>query len=75
MIGGISEGMQEPVYFHSVQLYIEDNWIINVTAGFVKKLTFNGLLGRTGFFDNFFVSFDHTVQPPVFEITKIEQKT
>jgi hypothetical protein len=74
LIGGISEGMQEPVYFHKVQLYIEDNWIIDVTAGFVKKLTFAALLGRNGFFDNFLVTFDHSYQPPMFEINKIEKR-
>ncbi len=71
MIGGISEGMEEPVFFHNVQIWVEENWLIQVDAGFVKKLMFNGILGRGGFFDNFFVRFDHTSSPPTFEIDRI----
>lgn len=70
-IGGISEGLQESVYFHKVQIWVEENWLIEVTAGFVKKLTFSGILGRNGFFDNFHVHFDHTAYPPIVEIEKI----
>lgn len=71
MVGGISEGIQERVYFHNVQIWVEETWLIEVTAGFVKKLTFNGILGRNGFFDNFHVRFDHAAQPPVLEIDRI----
>jgi hypothetical protein len=70
-IGGIIQGPEQPVYFCPVQLYVADNWVINVTAGFLKKLTVPGLLGRNGFFDAFKVSFDHYVSPPVFEIERI----
>lgn len=73
VIGGISEGMQEPVYFHKVKIWVEENWIIEVIAGFVKKLSYTGILGRSGFFDNFYVRFDHTANPPAFEFERIPQ--
>ncbi len=69
-IGGISQGMSEPVYFHRIKIYIEIDWVIDVTAGFIKKLSVAGILGRNGFFDNFVVNFDHSSLPPVLEITK-----
>jgi hypothetical protein len=69
-IGGIIQGPQQPVYFCPVQLYIADNWVITVTAGFLKKLAVSGILGRNGFFDAFSVKFDHLVSPPAFEIER-----
>ena len=36
----------EPVFFHRVKIYIELDWIIEVTAGFCKKLAVAGILGR-----------------------------
>ena len=74
-IGGIitGHGMTETAYFHPVQLYIEMDWIIGVTAAFVKRLAVPGILGRDGFFDRFYVRFDHSVSPPTVEVTKIER--
>jgi hypothetical protein len=73
MIGGLSHGMKEPVFYHKVRLYIEADWIIDVTAGFIKKLSVAAILGRNGFFDSFKVSFDHSYNPPVFDIDRIEK--
>jgi len=70
-LGGISEGMEEPVFFHKEQIWVEESWLTEVEAGFVKKLRFTGILGRNGFFDNFLVRFDHTHNPPEFEIERI----
>lgn len=71
-VGGITKGAPEPVYFHKVQIYVEADWIVNVMAGFCKKLSVAAILGRNGFFDNFYVRFDHSSNPPVLEINKIE---
>lgn len=72
-IGGIITGTKEPIYFHKIRLYVEADWVIDVTAGFVKKLAVPGILGRNGFFDYFQVHFDHSEDPPVVEIKKIER--
>lgn len=69
-IGGIIQGPEQAVYFCPIQIYVADNWVISVTAGFLKKLAVPGILGRNGFFDAFKVSFDHLVSPPAFEIER-----
>ncbi len=70
-MGGVIANLQESAYFHRVQIYVESNWKITVTAGFMENLSVGGILGRNGFFDNFRVTFDQGVNPPEFEITKI----
>jgi|SRR5579872_102529 len=72
-VGGITKGAPEPVYFHKVQVYVEADWIINIMAGFCKKLSVAAILGRNGFFDNFHTQFDHSGNPPVLEIRRIER--
>jgi hypothetical protein len=72
-ISGISQGMQEPAFFHRVKIYVEADWVITVTAGFCKKLSVPALLGRNGFFDSFYIRFDHSANPPIFELSKIEK--
>lgn len=72
-VGGIIAGPKEPIYFHKVRVYVEIDWVIDVIAGFVKKLGTTGILGRSGFFDNFHVHFDHSNYPPSVEITRIEK--
>jgi hypothetical protein len=72
-MGGLSHGMREPVYYHDVKLYVESDWVIDITAGFIKKLSVAGLLGRNGFFDNFKVRFDQSMTPSILEIEKIEK--
>jgi len=72
-VGGIIQGIREPIYFHKVKIYIEADWVIEIMAGFVGKLVVNGILGRNGFFDNFHVRFDHSGLAPQFEISKIER--
>jgi len=71
VIAGISEQMEESVFFHRVQIRVEEHWVIEVNAGFVKGLSFSAVLGREGFFDNFRIQFDHSADPPFFEIEKI----
>src|ERR1700693_5402938 len=72
-IGGITQTTPEPVYFHRVKIYVESDWIVDVMAGFCKKLAVTGILGRNGFFENFYVKFDHSLKPPELEINKIEK--
>jgi hypothetical protein len=72
-IGGILTGSREPRYFHKVTLFVEDHWTFSVRAGFVRKLSVPGILGRDGFFDHFLVQFDHSGKPPVVHLEKIER--
>lgn len=74
-MGGVIAGIQEPIYYHHVKIYVENNWIIDVLAGFMKKLSVTGILGRNGFFDNFTVTFDQTSIPSTVEINRIERST
>jgi hypothetical protein len=54
---------------------VELEWVIEVNAGFCKGLALTGILGRNGFFDNFQISFDHSLTPPVVEIARIQKPT
>ena len=72
-LGGVIAGSRGPIYFHKILLYVEMDWIITVVAGFCESLAVNGILGGHGFFDHFQIRFDQAVDPPEFEITKIER--
>lgn len=72
-IYGVGAGLGDPVFFHKVQLFVDQEWVIETTVGFVKGLAIGGILGRAGFFDNFRVCFDHSEFPPAFELTRIER--
>ena len=65
---GVSDRISEVVYFHRVTLGI-GTWEREVTAGFAENLAFPGLLGISGFFENFRVTFDVSGIPPHFEVT------
>jgi hypothetical protein len=54
-------------------LKIEGNWLIEVMAGFSSAMSVRAILGRNGFFDQFYVTFDHSGSPPVLDITKIDR--
>lgn len=71
-MGGVIGGPREPVYFHQVNVVIENNYTISVWAAFMKKLAVAAILGRAGFFDRFRITFDHEPSPPEFEIQKID---
>jgi hypothetical protein len=70
-LGGIIANVREPIYFHRVQLLIENSWRLEVLAGFMKNVGVAAILGRSGFFDCFRVTFDHSTHPPELEITRI----
>jgi hypothetical protein len=73
-LGGIGRGTAIPVYYHDVYILVGLDWKIGIRAGFSEELSVAGILGRTGFFDAFRVTFDHSDHPPVLEIDKIEPK-
>jgi len=67
-LGGVISGPRSKVYYHNVKLVVGTD-IIEVKAGFSWDLTEN-LLGQTGFFDNFIVTFNPVFEPPCFEIER-----
>ena len=70
-IGGVVPGASAQAYFHRVSLHLEANWIVEINAGFIENFQWGALLGRRGFFDRFVVKFDHSPNPPIFEIDQI----
>jgi len=72
-MGGAKKGSEDTYWFHKIKLYIESDWTIEVWAGFSPNLSVGGLLGRNGFFDHFFVLFDHSANPPQLDVTKIDR--
>jgi hypothetical protein len=72
-LGGVIEGPRETMYFHKVNIFIEKYWCVEVMAGFCRSLGTTGLLGRSGFFSNFVVNFDHTTTPPRLRVEKINR--
>jgi hypothetical protein len=72
-IGSVKKGVKDTCYFHKLTLFIELDWKIDVVAGFSPNLSVGALLGRFGFFDHFYVTFDHSQSPPVIEVTKIDR--
>jgi hypothetical protein len=71
-VSGVVGGVEVPVFFHDVGLYIGTD-IIGLRAGFCDELPVAGILGRLGFFDNFIVTFDQTSEPGTFEIQRINR--
>jgi hypothetical protein len=73
-LGGIGKATAIPVYYHDIHILVGLDWKIGVRAGFSEELSVAGILGRTGFFDAFRVTFDHSEHPPILEINRIEHK-
>lgn len=69
-LGGVVGGAVGEMYFHKVKLCLPDT-IIEVMAGFSPKLSVAGILGRSGFFDNYTITFDPCSTPPGMEIVRV----
>lgn len=63
------DGNRTEIYLHNVSLHVPGGHILKIKAGFTPKLPLVGLLGMTGFFDNFKVIFDPTTNE--FELQRI----
>jgi hypothetical protein len=70
-LGGIIRGSRTKVYFHNIKLVVGGD-MVEIKAGFSWDLTSN-LLGQTGFFDNFAVSFHPAFQPPCFDVDRVQR--
>ena len=62
-------GDAKDVYFHNVGLFVGSE-LIRIKAAFCDELSVAGVLGRTGFFDNFIVTFNQADVPFV-EVQRI----
>ena len=69
-LGGIVSATRCDVFYHDVNLHIAGE-VGRIAAGFAEGLDVAGVLGRRGFFDQFIVTFDHSVTPPEIELTRI----
>ena len=59
-------GGDETTYLHDVNLFIPGG-PVTIKAGFKEKLPIAGLLGMSGFFDHFKVTFDGSAQCCILE--------
>ena len=69
-LGGVIGGAVGKMYFHKVKLCLPGT-IIDVMAGFSTQLSVAGILGRSGFFDNYTVTFDSCSDPPGLDIQRV----
>jgi hypothetical protein len=66
---GISGG-GAGVWVHSIQLYVGMD-LFSIEAAFSPDLPLAGLLGRSGFFEHYRITFDPTPDPPELEIERV----
>jgi len=67
---GIS-GQPVTVYMHPVSLYLPGAHVLKIKASFSEDIPIAGLLGISGFFENFKITFDPSSNPPGFEMERI----
>jgi hypothetical protein len=63
-------GGAQDVWVHSVQLFVGDQ-ILEIEAAFAKELPIAGVLGRSGFFEHFRITFDPASDPPGLDIERV----
>jgi hypothetical protein len=68
---GVS-GLPTKMYLHRVSIYVM-GVIVPMVAGFCPDIPLAGLLGRRGFLEQFRFTFDHSTNPPQFELTQISR--
>jgi Aspartyl protease len=66
---GVS-GERTKIYVHPVTLYVPGGHMVRIEAGFTDKLPVAGLLGMSGFFEHFKITFDPSATPPGFELDR-----
>jgi hypothetical protein len=71
-LGGVIGDDKRPMYFHKTRILVGSSQI-ETMVGFCEFLSVGGLLGRRGFFDNFFFSLNGISNPPTFELDKIDR--
>lgn len=66
----IGIGGKQEVWVHSVQLFIGSD-LLAIDAAFAPGLPLGGLLGRSGFFESYKVTFDPAPNPPEMELERV----
>jgi len=70
--GGVVSGSTMNLYAHDIRLHIgADNF--KITGYFSDQLPLACLLGRSGFFEHYIVTFDPTEANPGFELTRVHK--
>lgn len=62
-LGGVIGGVIKKVYYHDIKIELVGQ-MIAVRAGFSNDLSVAAILGRSGFFDSFTITFDPCNNPP-----------
>lgn len=71
-LGGVVGGAKTDLYFHKIKILV-GSYQVTTMAGFSKDIAVAGLLGRRGFFEEFVVKIDSSINPPYFELDKINR--
>jgi hypothetical protein len=66
---GVS-GTPTTIYRHTIALHVLGN-MFKIRAGFTNQLPLAGLLGRSGFFEHFKITFDPSSNPPGFDLERV----
>lgn len=62
-LGGVVGGVATKVYYHDIKIKLLGQ-MIALRAGFSDDLSVAAILGRSGFFDSFTITFDPCNNPP-----------
>jgi hypothetical protein len=65
-------GGTQDVWVHPIQLFVADQ-ILEIEAAFAKELPIAGVLGRSGFFEHFRITFDPVSDPPGLDIERVHK--
>jgi hypothetical protein len=71
-LSGVVGGKNADLWYHRIKILI-GSYQVTTMAGFSTELSVAGLLGRRGFFEEFIVKIDSSVNPPSFEVDKINR--
>ena len=63
-------GGQSEVWVHPISLFVGEH-VLQLNAAFSETLPVAGLLGRSGFFEHFRITFDPAGHPPGLELERI----
>ena len=65
-------GGPQDVWIHPIQLWFSAN-MLSIEGAFTKELPFAGLLGRSGFFEHYRITFDPSAVPSEMELERIHR--
>jgi len=65
-------GGPQDAWVHPIQLWFGVD-MLSINAAFTKELPFAGLLGRSGFFEHYKITFDPSTVPSEMELERINR--